>query len=421
MTSRRRPPFPGTGAARARHPVLHSSAPCTCREVWSSRARLRRPGNEVGATAGRFPSDPRACSDGQERPDGMIAYIARRILLMIPTLFGIMLISFVIIQFAPGGPVERVLAQLQGNDTSATSRIAGGGGGDFAGGSQAQQHGGGGESGVLEVSRRAGAGPRLHQAAGGAVRLRQAAHRALRDDAVELPALRFRQELLPRRARAAAHQGEAAGLDLAGALDDAAVLRDLHPARHPQGGVGRIAVRYLDVGGRHHRLRHPGLPLRHPADRAVRRGLVAVSVLPAARPDLGELLAAALVRQDRGLRAAHRAADPVHGAGRVRHLDPADEELVPRRDPQAVRADGPHEGAQRAARALWPRVPQRHADRDRGLPRRVHPRLLHGLAADRDRVLAGRAGAAVVRIHREPRLRRRVRERSTSSPCSGSS
>ena len=35
----------------------------------------------------------------------MAAYILRRILLMIPTLFGIMLLSFLIIQFAPGGPV----------------------------------------------------------------------------------------------------------------------------------------------------------------------------------------------------------------------------------------------------------------------------------------------------------------------------
>src|SRR3954453_7006422 len=73
----------------------------------------------------------------------MFAYIARRTLLMIPTLFGIMLISFVIVQFAPGGPVEKVLAQLQGNDTSATSRIAGGSGGDFTGGQHAQQPGGG--------------------------------------------------------------------------------------------------------------------------------------------------------------------------------------------------------------------------------------------------------------------------------------
>ena len=71
----------------------------------------------------------------------MLAYIARRLLLMIPTLLGIMLISFVIVQFAPGGPVERILAQLQGTDAGATSRIAGGTSGDFAGG-QAQPGGG---------------------------------------------------------------------------------------------------------------------------------------------------------------------------------------------------------------------------------------------------------------------------------------
>jgi microcin C transport system permease protein len=61
----------------------------------------------------------------------MLGYIVRRILLMIPTLFGIMLISFAIVQFAPGGPVERILAQLQGND-SGGSRLSGGGS-DFAG------------------------------------------------------------------------------------------------------------------------------------------------------------------------------------------------------------------------------------------------------------------------------------------------
>jgi microcin C transport system permease protein len=61
----------------------------------------------------------------------MLNYILRRILLMVPTLLGIMLISFVIVQFAPGGPVERILAQLQGTDAGATSRIAGGTSGDF--------------------------------------------------------------------------------------------------------------------------------------------------------------------------------------------------------------------------------------------------------------------------------------------------
>src|SRR3974390_524110 len=62
----------------------------------------------------------------------MSAYIIRRILFMIPTIFGIMLVSFVVVQFAPGGPVERVIAQLSGVDTGATSRISGSAGGDFA-------------------------------------------------------------------------------------------------------------------------------------------------------------------------------------------------------------------------------------------------------------------------------------------------
>jgi microcin C transport system permease protein len=61
----------------------------------------------------------------------MTAYIIRRLLLMIPTLFGIMLVSFVVVQFAPGGPVEKVIAQITGADTSATSRITGSPGGDF--------------------------------------------------------------------------------------------------------------------------------------------------------------------------------------------------------------------------------------------------------------------------------------------------
>ncbi|MEO8668901.1 MAG: microcin ABC transporter permease, partial [Bauldia sp.] len=71
----------------------------------------------------------------------MAAYILRRILLIIPTMIGIMAISFVVVQFAPGGPVERVIAQLTGSDVSATERITGGGG-DFAGSAGSQQPGG---------------------------------------------------------------------------------------------------------------------------------------------------------------------------------------------------------------------------------------------------------------------------------------
>jgi microcin C transport system permease protein len=57
----------------------------------------------------------------------MLAYIIRRLAFMIPTVLGIMLISFAIIQFAPGGPVERIMAQLQGIDAGATGRFSGAG------------------------------------------------------------------------------------------------------------------------------------------------------------------------------------------------------------------------------------------------------------------------------------------------------
>ena len=62
----------------------------------------------------------------------MTAYILRRILLIIPTMLGIMLVTFVIVQFAPGGPVERLIAQLTGTDPGATAQFSGGGG-DFTG------------------------------------------------------------------------------------------------------------------------------------------------------------------------------------------------------------------------------------------------------------------------------------------------
>ena len=43
----------------------------------------------------------------------MLVYIVKRILLMIPTLFGIMLITFTVTQFVPGGPVERMVAEIE--------------------------------------------------------------------------------------------------------------------------------------------------------------------------------------------------------------------------------------------------------------------------------------------------------------------
>ncbi|MDX1580767.1 MAG: microcin C ABC transporter permease YejB [Alphaproteobacteria bacterium] len=61
----------------------------------------------------------------------MSAYILRRLLLIIPTLFFIMVINFAIVQVAPGGPVEQMIAQLTGTDAGASARLGGSGGGDM--------------------------------------------------------------------------------------------------------------------------------------------------------------------------------------------------------------------------------------------------------------------------------------------------
>jgi len=56
----------------------------------------------------------------------MLAYIVRRLLLIVPTLFGIMVVNFVIVQAAPGGPVEQLIAKVQGTALEATARFGAG-------------------------------------------------------------------------------------------------------------------------------------------------------------------------------------------------------------------------------------------------------------------------------------------------------
>jgi microcin C transport system permease protein len=57
----------------------------------------------------------------------MIGYAARRILLMVPTLFAIMVVNFFIVQAAPGGPIDQMIAKLKGNLIAPTERVSGGG------------------------------------------------------------------------------------------------------------------------------------------------------------------------------------------------------------------------------------------------------------------------------------------------------
>jgi len=60
-------------------------------------------------------------------------YVIRRLILMVPTLLGIMLVNFAIVQVAPGGPVDRAIAQIQGHGVDGTARITGTAAGDVGG------------------------------------------------------------------------------------------------------------------------------------------------------------------------------------------------------------------------------------------------------------------------------------------------
>jgi len=57
----------------------------------------------------------------------MLAYIVRRLALIIPTLFGIMVINFIVIQAAPGGPIEQLIANFEGTGVDLTARVSGAG------------------------------------------------------------------------------------------------------------------------------------------------------------------------------------------------------------------------------------------------------------------------------------------------------
>ncbi len=71
----------------------------------------------------------------------MTAYIIRRLFLLIPTLFVIMLINFVVLQFLPGGPVEQIIAEITGEGSEITERVTRGGQGELSTQTSGQQTG----------------------------------------------------------------------------------------------------------------------------------------------------------------------------------------------------------------------------------------------------------------------------------------
>ena len=238
-TSSRRPAVVAEVRARLRHLVARRQA----------GGSARPPQGRDDEVAGHPPS----CSPTS----------SRRLLLIVPTLFGIMVVNFIVVQAAPGGPVELMIARLKG--TSRRGHRPRGRLGHRGDGGPADAGCGAGRRGEQQVPRRPWARSRADPPARAPVRLRPARPRALPSHAAELRHLRLRHQLLPRPPRDRPDRREAAGLDLAGPLDNAPHL----PVSIPLGVAKAIRDgSTFDVwtsARRHRRLRDPRLPLRHPA------------------------------------------------------------------------------------------------------------------------------------------------------------
>ena len=298
-----------------------------------------------------------------------------------------MLVTFVIVQFAPGGPVERVLAVLSGADTGAGSRVPGGSqGGDF--GTRGQPGAGQLDGGASAKYRGAqGLDPKFIESLERQFGFDKPAHERFflmlwnyirfdfgRSYFRDVTVLELIKEKLP------------VSISLGIWLTLLSYLISI-PLGIRKAVKDGSRLRRVDIGRHHCRLRAAGVPGRGAVDRPVRRRIV-LRLVPAARAHVRELRVHAVVATDPRLSLAHGAADHLARACRLRHHDAADQELVPRRDPQAIRPHRARQGLQRAAGPLRACVPQRDADRHLRISGGVRARVLHRRAADRGDLFA---------------------------------
>jgi len=191
----------------------------------------------------------------------MIAYAIRRLLLMIPTVFAIMVVNFLIVQAAPGGPIQQMIAKLRGNQISATERVSGGAAGDIKGQS-------GGEDTRYRGAR--GLDPAL---------IKELEHQYGFDKPpLERFLLMMRNYLtfdfgtsFFRDRRVVDLIRDKLPVSISIGLWTTLITYLVYPSRHQKGGPRRQPVRHLDQCGHHCRIRGAELPVRGAADRVVRR------------------------------------------------------------------------------------------------------------------------------------------------------
>ena len=306
----------------------------------------------------------------------MLAYLARRLLLVIPTLFGIMLANFLIVQAAPGGPVDLMLARLRGHASQATARIGATGTGETATGRAARP--GGGDDDLTRGTR--GIDPelvrQLEKQFGFDKPAWQRFVHMMRSYLVfdlgtsfyrDRPVLGLMLEKLPVSVTLGLWTTLLVYL-ISIPLGVAKAVRDGTPfdvwtsaavivGYAIPGFLFAILLVVLLAGGSFVQW----FPLR---------GLTSDTWALMSWPQrIGRLPV------------AHRPARHRARGGRLRGPDHAHQELVPGRDQQAVRGHRAGQGALLAAGALRPRVPQRHAHRGGRFPQRVRGHLLRRRAA----------------------------------------
>jgi len=299
----------------------------------------------------------------------MFAYIVRRLLLIVPTLFGIMVVNFIIVQAAPGGPVERMIAQIKGTAVEATARFSGTGGGDAGSSITNQRAGGGGEAAskyrgargldpelIKEIEKLYGFDKppteRFIQMMGNYLRF-DFGNSFFRDRSVvdlvldKLPVsislglwttLIVYMISIPLGVAKAVRDGEPFDIWTSAVV----IVGYAIP-----GFLFAILLVVLFAGGSF------------------------LDIFPLARHNLARLGSNVMAGAHRGLFLAHDAAGPVHGHRRLRRANHADQEFLHGGNQQAIRNYRPLQGSFREPGALRPCVPQRHADRGRRVSRRL--------------------------------------------------
>ncbi len=302
----------------------------------------------------------------------MAAYLLKRLLLIVPTMIGIMLISFAIVQFAPGGPVEQVIAKLTGSDMSMSERI-GGGGSDTLNRNQSQLGQGGGESYGAKYRGAQGLDPEFIKSLEKQFGFDKPAHERFflmmkNYLTFDFGKSYFRDvsviELIKEKMPVSISLGIWMTLITYLISIPLGIRKAVHDGERFDTWTSTVLVVGYAV---------PGFLVAVLLAHRVRR-LVVLPVVPLARPHrrtTGDQLAGG---QGRRLFLASDAADHRHVARRLHHHGVPDQEQLPRRDPEAVRDHGAREGPVGKPGALRARVPQRHAADHRRFPGRLSSR-----------------------------------------------